>query len=69
MHVDEYLVLDATALADLIERKEITAAELLAVARQRADAVNPRLNAIICRLDDVADKQAADPQGRVSSLV
>ena len=35
-------------------------AELLALARQRADAVNPRLNAIVRRLDDVADRQAAD---------
>lgn len=61
MHLDEYLSLDATALAELVERKQVTPAELLAVARQRADAVNPRLNAIVSRLDDVADRQAADP--------
>lgn len=61
MHLDEYMALDATALADPVARKQITAAELLALARQRADAVNPRLNAIVCRLDDVADRQAADP--------
>ncbi|CAM3541454.1 amidase [Mycobacterium colombiense] len=61
MHLDEYMSLDATALAELVERKQVTAAELLALARQRADAVNPRLNAIVSRLDDVADRQAADP--------
>ncbi|WP_406813951.1 amidase [Mycobacterium sp. M23085] len=61
MRLDEYMALDATALAELVERKEVTPAELLALARQRADAVNPRLNAIVCRLDDVADRRAADP--------
>ncbi|MEB4207718.1 amidase [Mycobacterium sp. 94-17] len=62
MHLDEYMSLDATALAELVETKQVTPAELLALARQRADAVNPRLNAIVCRLGDVADRQAADPQ-------
>ncbi|OOK70265.1 amidase family protein [Mycobacterium kansasii] len=62
MQLDEYLSLDATALAELVERKQVTPAELLALARQRADAVNPRLNAIVCRLDEVADRQAADPR-------
>ncbi|OBB92947.1 amidase [Mycobacterium sp. 852002-40037_SCH5390672] len=61
MHLDEYMSLDATALAELVARKQVTPAELLALARQRADAVNPRLNAIVCRLDGVADRQAADP--------
>lgn len=61
MHLDEYMSLDATALAELVERKQVTPAELLALARQRADAVNPRLNSIIRRIDDVADRQAADP--------
>jgi amidase len=50
MHLDEYMALDATALAGLVERKEVTPAELLALARRRADAVNPRLNAIVRRL-------------------
>lgn len=61
MHLDEYMSLDATALAELVATKQVTPAELLELARQRADAVNPRLNAIVCRLDDVADRQAADP--------
>lgn len=61
MRLDEYMALDATALAGLVADKQVTPAELLALARQRADAVNPRLNAIVCRLDDVADRQAADP--------
>ena len=61
MQLDEYMSLDATALAALVARKQVTPAELLALARRRADAVNPRLNAIVRRLDDVADRQAAEP--------
>ena len=61
MHLDEYMSLDATALAELVKRKQVTPAELLALARRRGDAVNPSLNAIVRRLDDVADRQAADP--------
>jgi amidase len=64
MRLDEYMSLDATALAELVERKQVTPAELLALARQRADVVNPRLNVIVRRLDDVADRQAGDPDLR-----
>ncbi len=61
MRLDEYMSLDAAALAELVERKQVKPAELVALARRRADTVNPRLNAIVRRLDDVADRQAADP--------
>ncbi|WP_322860478.1 amidase [Mycobacterium europaeum] len=60
MRLDEYMSMDATALAELVERKQVTASELLALARQRADAVNPRLNAIVRHLGEVADRRAAD---------
>jgi amidase len=62
VHLDEYMSLDATALAELVENKQVRPSELLALAQARADAVNPRLNAIVRRLDDVADRQAADPE-------
>lgn len=61
MRLDEYMSLDATALAGLVERKQVTPPELLALARQRADAVNPRLNAIVRPLGELADRGAADP--------
>ncbi|GAA1145190.1 amidase [Nocardioides aquiterrae] len=61
MHLDEYLTSDATELAALVADKEVTPAELLALARQRADQVNPQINAIVRRLDDVADARAAEP--------
>ena len=47
MDFDEYRKHDATGLAQLVAAKEVSAAELLAVARERAAAVNPRINAIV----------------------
>ncbi|AZG46460.1 amidase [Gordonia insulae] len=60
MNLDEYRRHDATALAELVATGEVTPPELLALARRRADAVNPRLNAIVRRMDDTADARAAD---------
>ena len=61
VHLDDYLTSDATALAALVADKQVTPAELLALARQRADQVNPRINAITRTLDEVADARAAEP--------
>lgn len=61
MHLDEYLAADATTLAGLVADQEVTAAELLALARERAAQVNPHLNAIVATLDEVADARAAEP--------
>ncbi|OBF86110.1 amidase [Mycobacterium sp. 852002-51163_SCH5372311] len=47
MNFDEYRKYDATGLAKLVADKEVTAAELLTQARERAAAVNPRINAIV----------------------
>lgn len=60
MEFDEYRAHDATALAKLVADKEVTAAELLTVARQRAATVNPRINAIV---RDVPTSPAADLDG------
>lgn len=60
MTPEEYLRHDATALADLVARGEVTAAELLALARARRDAVDPALNAVVADLGRVADERAAD---------
>ncbi len=61
MRPDEYVEHDATALAELVRTKEVTAAELLALARARRDQLNPRLNAIVRNIDGDADARAADP--------
>ena len=64
MRPEEYVQHDATALADLVRRGDVTPAELLAVARERRDAVNPVLNAIVTDIDADADARAAgEPSG------
>lgn len=60
VNFDEYRTYDATGLARLVAEKEISAAELLDVARERAAAVNPAINAIV---RDVPMKPHADLQG------
>jgi len=47
MDFHEYRAHDATGLAELVAGRQVSAAELLAVARDRAAAVNPQLNAIV----------------------
>ncbi len=47
MDFDEYRKHDATGLAQLVAAKQVSAAELLTLARERAEAVNPRINAIV----------------------
>jgi amidase len=61
MDLADYLCSDATTLAGLVADKEVTAGELLALARQRCDVVNPTLNAVVVPLVEVADARAADP--------
>ncbi len=59
MKPSEYTALDGVALAGLVSRGEVTPAELAATARAAIDEVNPRLNAVIGRLDAVADEALA----------
>lgn len=61
MDVEQYLTLDATALAALVAAEEVSAGELLAVARRRLDEVNPVINAVVAPLTRPADERAADP--------
>ena len=47
MRFEEYRRCDAVALAGLVRKGEVTPGELLDVAIARAEAVNPRINAIV----------------------
>ncbi|CQD23210.1 amidase [Mycolicibacterium conceptionense] len=47
MDFDEYRTHDATSLAKLVADKQVSSAELLATAQERAAAVNPKINAIV----------------------
>ncbi len=61
MRLPEYDRLDALALGDLVARRQVAATELLEAALERADARNPRINAIVTRYDDEARARAAGP--------
>lgn len=61
----EYAAQDALGLAELVAKGEVSPAELLDEAIARADAHNPKLNALVLRLDDMARQsvKAGLPQG------
>ncbi len=60
----EYDQLDALALADLVASREVTPLELLEAALERAEARNPRIDAIVARYDDEARNRARGPLPR-----
>ncbi len=60
MTFDEYRRYDALELAALVRNKDVQPAELLEVAINRAEAVNPSINAIIYPLYDLAKKMAGE---------
>ncbi|MER7052540.1 MULTISPECIES: amidase [unclassified Streptomyces] len=47
MRIAEYVNFDAVGLAELVAKGEVTPAELEATAREAAQAVNPRINAVV----------------------
>ena len=51
-------LLDATAQAELVRRREVTPLELVEAAIDRIERLNPQLNAVIHRLYDKARVQA-----------
>jgi len=60
MNFEEYQRHDATGLAELVRRREVTPDELLAAATSRLEAVNPAINAVIRRLDGEAQRMIAE---------
>ena len=60
MKLEEYAALDATALGELVAAGEVTAAELVALARAAYDALNPKLNAILEFYEDAESVRGAD---------
>jgi amidase len=61
MNVDEYRRHDAVALAALISRREVSAAEVLEAALTVANTVDPALGAIVLRMDGAARDRARKP--------
>ena len=61
MKFEEYRKQDATALAALIRKKEVSATELLDLAIARTEAVNGPINAVVLKLYEDARKAALAP--------
>lgn len=59
MSPEEYARLDATDLAELIRRAEVSPAQVLEAAIARAEAINPQLNAIVRAQYDEARRRLA----------
>ena len=59
--VSDYMAHDAVALAALVRRGEVSAAELLEAAIARSEAVNPRIGAVVISMVDVARERAGRP--------
>lgn len=58
MDFNAYLEKDGLALGEMVRRGEVTALELLEIAIARAEAVNPKLNALVYRGYDQARRAA-----------
>ncbi|MFE9322517.1 amidase family protein [Nocardia sp. NPDC052278] len=58
MKYTEYRTFDATGLAELVARREVSPAELLETAIERADQVNGRINVIVRPMYDIARKRS-----------
>jgi amidase len=57
----EYESLDGLGLADLVRRREVSAAEVLEAAIERVQARNPALNAVVHPMFEAARAAARDP--------
>src|SRR3954447_1878704 len=58
---EDYLQLDATDLADLVQRREVTPAELVEVAISRLERSEPKLTGMMERVFDRAREEASRP--------
>jgi amidase len=59
--MDDIALLDATAQADLVRRKQVKPIELVDAAIERIERINPTLNAIVTPMYDEARKVASGP--------
>lgn len=68
MTPEEYLTYDAIALAELVRTKKASARELLATAIAVLERVNPKVNAVIHRLDEAAKVQTETCSGTFAGV-
>ena len=64
-NLEDLVNLDATALAELVRKKEVQPSELVEAAIERIERLNPRLNAVVTKMYDEARAVANSglPQG------
>ena len=55
---EEYISLDATALADLVKKKEVSPTELVEISIKRLEEINPTINAVISKTYEYAREKA-----------
>ncbi len=60
-NLDDLAFMDATAQADLVKTKEASPLELVEAAIQRIEKLNPKLNAVITPMYDIAMEAAKGP--------
>ncbi|RUV01914.1 amidase [Mesorhizobium sp. M6A.T.Cr.TU.017.01.1.1] len=60
MKLHEYAAHDATGLAQLVKRREISAIELVRLAREAHDCINPAINAVVEFYDDAESVPGLD---------
>ena len=58
MKFSEYIKHDGLSLAALVANREVTAAELLQIAIKRTEQTHKKLNAVIIRMDEIAQSRA-----------
>lgn len=69
MNRDDYLQYDGLGLAGLVRRREVQPSELLDAALARAAEVNPKLNAIVIPMTEIARRRASESlQGPFAGL-
>lgn len=74
MKYEEYVQFDATGLADLVRKKDVSPSELLETAIARTEQINPALNAVVLKHYElartaVAKATPAGPLGGVPFLL
>lgn len=67
MTLDDYLSRDGLELADLVRRGEVSPVDLLEVALEQADRVDPVVNALVHRMDDEARRAARSLEERLAA--
>ncbi|RWL14142.1 MAG: amidase [Mesorhizobium sp.] len=60
MKLQEYAAYDATELAELVRGRDVTAVELIRLAREAHDRINPTINAVIELYDDAESVPGSD---------